>query len=226
MSKEGKWIFLILFFIFCFPILFQILPLSLFIIAIIIFLFAAKEWLMPTKSFPNKTGKYRIITDENLTTLGLESKEELIQELFPVLNKYLLTYSKGDIEALKECCADLVFTTSKHQLEKHKNKQRINDIKYIDSTIYDVKMTKENIKIYAAIKIEYNEIEETSTSKKNTLFEGTFKGQNFIENIENCPNCGAPLKEKTSKKCDYCNQKLNDKNWKLVELKKQKEEVK
>lgn len=60
-------------------------------------------------------------------------------------------------------------------------------------------MASENIKIYVAIKIEYDEIEKTSTNKKNTLFECTFKKQNFTSNLENCPNCGALLKEKTSK---------------------------
>ncbi|MGN1371103.1 MAG: hypothetical protein ACI4XM_02325 [Candidatus Coprovivens sp.] len=170
--------------------------------------------------------KYRILSDKSISDLGIENKEETIEELQDLLSKFLIEYTKVNIEELKKYSVELAFHNAKYHLENNEKPNSISNIKYLDSKIFEIQSTHDLIKIYILLKAEYNVINNKEKSKQTSTFECVFKADNKKEYFDNCPNCGAPLKKISNHECEFCKQKIYHKNWKLAELKEIKEDYK
>lgn len=192
----------------------EISIIALLVISIIV-TFSQKHYVWENGKDKNT---YRILNDRTLKTLGIENKQETIEELQDLFINFFNTSIQGNIKELKKYSSDISFNKTKDYIENINQKVSLSNLEFIDSKIFEAQITHDITKIYILFKINYELIIDKNKSIKNTIFECVFKCDNTKELLDNCPNCGAPLKKISNHQCDFCNQKIYNKNWKLIEI--------
>ena len=194
------------------------------IILIIIFLFIVLPTIIITRKGNNNKSNY---VDSSYTDIP----EDKLKEILPNLTlKYLkdVTYERFvaiqnawmnfDYDKLRELCTDELYNSYISQLDtlKLKNGQNImSDFKLQQINIINIKEEDGKVAITVYMRVRFKDyvinqktkevIRGNSSSYIVNNYVMTFvRGKDAINKDISCPNCGAPISNTASSKCEYC----------------------
>ena len=123
-----------------------------------------------------------------------------------------------DYDKLRTLCTDELYNSYIAQLDVLKiknNKNIMSDFINQGIKITEIKEENDNISITAIMKVSFYDYVVDSNekvvrgSKKNKItnnYRMTFiKAKDSSTQTDHCPNCGAPISDNASQKCEYCN---------------------
>ncbi len=188
----------------------------LFTLAIIVVPKIKKE-LNYVHTIDSKLAKYDELTDEELSSNGIEDRKLLEQLLFKKLVAIQTARSEYDYDTLKFMCTEKLYNLYLSELEvlqKADLGYHFKNYKMLESQIYSIKSEEKKVTVKMAIKascISYRLADDgeivdgSKTDNTIIVHELLFEKPSVEEDIEiNCPNCGAPTKRSTKGKCSYC----------------------
>lgn len=160
--------------------------------------------------------------------------EEFKNTTYDIYKKVQVAWMNFDTDNLRNLVTDEMYNMYVSQLEtlKIKNQQNImSDFELCDFEIIGMENDKTNIAITVAMLIschdyiidEYTAETLRGRKDKEVLYHYnmTFIRSINSNSINYCPNCGAPVSDKASRKCSYCDSIIVSDNHDLVLAKKQ-----
>lgn len=184
------------------------------------------------KNIYYQQNKYDDIVDDKLIEYGIVDKEQLKQELYKKYKEIQLAWMNIEYDKLRNLLSDSLYNMYKSQLKtlELKNQKNImSDFEYIDSKIIGLEKINNNIelKLYLNVKmydyivnIKNNLVLKGSKRKKIDIsYEITFE-KTCLNKPKICPNCGAPITNNASNKCEYCDSVIVSDNHDWVMSKK------
>ena len=165
------------------------------------------------------------------TKLFNDVSEDLVKQMLPeytlkslkkeLFNKFVeiqIAWMEFDYDKLRTLCTDELYNSYIAQLEVLKAKDGKNIMEYFDNVaarVYEIKKEKNviTVEVFMAISF-YDYVINTKTNKITrgnnrekitNNYKMTFVISNKKQEINNCPSCGAPIKDGSSTVCEYCN---------------------
>ena len=194
---------------------------------------------------PNKKKNKQLNIVKNYSQLSKEKANAIISNFdieefnfkaYQIFYDVQMAWMEFDYNRLKELLTDELYNSYVMQLDALKIKNQKNVMKgfeLIESKIFELK--EENklyiAKVYLDVKF-YDYIENINTNKVlrgtpnkkiNNVYILTFtKTKENSNNINKCPQCGAPVEGNVTGICEYCKSKLINENYDWVMSKKEK----
>lgn len=180
----------------------------------------------------NKVVPYDIIKISSI--IPSFNLEEFKNTTYDIYKKVQVAWMNFDIDILRNLVTDEMYNMYVSQLETLKVKKQQNimsDFELCDFEVIGMETDKTNISITVAMLISCHDyiIDQYTTKtlrgKKDKKVVYHYN-MTFVKSINNnsvnyCPNCGAPVSDKASKKCSYCDSIIVSDNHDLVLSKKQ-----
>lgn len=176
-----------------------------------------KKEMTYVASIDSMLSKYNELTDEELTSFGIEDRSALEKQLFNVLSKVQTARSDYDYDTLKKLCTEHLYNlyiSELETLEKSNFGYHFEDYHFIQAQIYEIKSDSKKITLKVALKarcIDYRLSEDKELVDGSNIYptiiihELEFIKKIAVDELEkNCPNCGAPTKRNVKNKCSYC----------------------
>jgi len=160
-------------------------------------------------------------------------KEKFLREAYNIYVGVQLAWSEFDYEKLRTLTTDELYNMYKMQLETLKIKNEKNVMRDFHKKHIEVKNIRETNGVLTVTVIlsvtQRDYIVSTINNKvtrgdKNRICDVTYS-LTFVSNVNkevlnDCPNCGAPISNTASQKCEYCNSELvgnyNNDTWVLA----------
>ena len=178
-----------------------------------------------------QVNKYGPISNEEIKQLLGENFniEEFNQKVFDIYYKICIDWSNNDIGPSRGLLSDEMFNMYKTQLvtltAKHE-RNVMEDIKLVGSTIKDVKVNNDSIEINSILKVTCRDYmindnnNEVIRGNKNQVrmytYSITLRADKLDEKIDKCPSCGSELDDKVSMICPYCHNLIVKKSSEFV----------
>ena len=156
------------------------------------------------------------------------TEQKLLDDFYEIFVMIQKAWMNFEYEVLEEYCSNELYkeyVTDLEELKKEHCKNIMNKFELKNSTIRNIEKIKNRIVIDAYLEVSFYDYvinEET----KNVVF-GNKKEKvdnNYdlefiidLDDVEKCPNCGAPV---TGRKCEFCKTVMEKKNTSLVLNKK------
>ncbi len=186
--------------------------------------------------YSKSSTKFNDISNETLQkllpTYTVEAlKMEALQKFIDIQN----AWTNFDYEKLRQLCSDELYNSYISELDvlKLKGNQNImSDFSHNDIKLINIKEEQELITLYFYLDISFYDyvvdkdkkvVRGTDVHKINNRYYLRFtRSKNAVDKIKNCPNCGAPIKNMASQKCEYCGSTIVKSTTNLVLSKKNK----
>ncbi len=147
---------------------------------------------------------------------------KLKTHLFEIYEKIQIAWMNFDYDTIRKNTTDELFNMYKAQLDTLKLKKQKNimeDITFKEAKIYDIKKDQAviTVKVYLVVSFYDYVIKEATNevvrgdkkTKMQVKYELTFVKSALNNNqVEKCPNCGAPVDINASATCPYCDSTL------------------
>lgn len=159
---------------------------------------------------------YDELNDDILSKYDILDKENLKQILFEKFMDIQYAWMNFDEHSLRLLLTDELYNMYSNQLATLKTKGQkniMNNFKYIDSKIFDIRQDNDIVTLKLFLHISMNDyIVDNSNNvvrgNKNIpidiSYEITFI-KSLQKNIDACPNCGAKIIDENNPRCPYCN---------------------
>ncbi len=179
--------------------------------------FRGNKNVITNKNYNRVTNYNKLTSDDILNQIPSLNIEDFYQESFNIYKEIQLAWMDNDIERVRSIISDEMFNTYKMQLETLKAKNQKNmmeDITLVDVYITNIRKqdNKEIIDVIMKVKCK-DYLIDINTNKvirgqKNKVWNYEYK-LSYIRSVgfnevNYCPNCGAPINDGQSSKCDYC----------------------
>ena len=187
-----------------------------------------------------KKSKGKIDTHINIMTQDRVDKidpsiniEKTLKEVFDLFTKVQDAWSEFKYDELRKYLSDELFNNYKMQLETlelEDGKNVMGDYKYISGGIISIDKKKDLEELRVKLHVEMKDyVINTKTNKvthgeKNGIMDNTYiitLERSLNNEITNCPDCGAEIKDQASQKCEYCDAILVKGPGKFVMVKKE-----
>ena len=150
-----------------------------------------------------------------LPNLTLKYLKDVTYERFIAIQNAWMNF---EYDKLRELCTDELYNSYKSQLEtlKLKNGQNImSDFNLQQVNVIDIKEEDGKVAITVYMRVRFKDyvinqktkevIRGNSSSYMTNNYIMTFvRGKDAIDKDISCPNCGAPISDTASSKCEYC----------------------
>lgn len=154
--------------------------------------------------------------NEKLKELGMEDMDSLKQEFYQKYVDIQNAWMNIDYEKLSPLLTNSLYNMYKSQLKilEMKNQRNImSDFEYIDCKLLKLsqinnKLQMEiylNVKMYDYVVDQNNNVIKGNKNKKINIGYRIRFEKNIDNNLAVCPNCGAPITNYASNKCEHCN---------------------
>lgn len=159
---------------------------------------------------------YNDLNEDILSKYDILDKENLKQILFEKFMDIQYAWMNFDEHSLRLLVTDELYNMYSNQLATLRTKGQkniMNNFKYIDSKIFDIRQDNDAITLKLFLHISMNDyIVDNSNNvvrgNKNIPIDISYE-ITFIKylqkNIDACPNCGAKIIDENNPKCPYCN---------------------
>ena len=184
---------------------------------------------------PTNTNIYPSLSEEEIRKILPEfDKQEFLDKAYSIFIEVQNAWSNFDYETLRKYLSDELFNTYKSQLrvlnaKKQKNLMH-NFVKYnIDITKIDNIDNKTTLTVELIVQFyDYvvdnkdNVVRGNRNRKLTNHYELTFICSKAKKNKSNkCPNCGAPISNKSSNLCPYCKSTIVSEHYDWILSKKE-----
>ena len=160
-------------------------------------------------------------------------KEKFLREAYNIYVGVQLAWSEFDYEKLRSLTTDELYNMYKMQLETLKIKNEKNVMRDFNKKFIDViNINKVNGVFTVTVRLYVMQRDYVVNILTNELIRGdknricdvkynlTFVSNVSKEVLNDCPNCGAPINNTASQRCEYCNSELvgnyNNDTWVLA----------
>ncbi len=184
---------------------------------------------------PTNTNIYPSLSEEEIRkTLPEFNKQEFLDKAYSIFIEIQNAWSNFDYETLRKYLSDELFNTYKSQLRVLNAKKQKNlmhnffkyniDITKIDKIDNKTTLTVELIVAFYDYVVDDkdNVVRGNRTRKLTNHYELTFICSKNKKNKSNkCPNCGAPISNKSSNVCPYCKSTIVSEHYDWILSKKE-----
>lgn len=188
------------------------------------------------KTVQHYSNKYDKLTiEEANTVIPNFDIEEFNFTAYQIFYDVQMAWMNFDYDKLKELLTDELYNNYVMQLDALKLKNHKNTMKgfeLIESYIFSLKEENDRYIAEVCLNVRFIDYVEniktgmilrgTPNRKLNNVYKLTFiRTKEETNNINQCPQCGAPVEGNSTGVCEYCNSKLINDNYNWVMSKKE-----
>ena len=156
------------------------------------------------------------------------TEQKLLDEFYEIFVMIQKAWMNFDYEVLEEYCSNELYkeyVTDLEELKKEKCQNIMSKFELKNSAIRNIEKKKNRVIIDAYLEVSFYDYvinEETNSvvfGNKKEKVDNNYDLEYIIDldDVEKCPNCGAPV---TGRKCEFCHSVMEKKNTSLVLNKK------
>lgn len=170
--------------------------------------------------------------DEAFRNYSNFNKDKFLSEAFEIYKGVQIAWSNFDYDTLRKLTTDEMYNMYKMQLDTLSIKNEKNIMKDFNKSfigITDISEVNGVLTVKVRLNVSQKDYVVNSTTNQvtrgnanmsfNVAYDLTFVNNVNKEVLKNCPNCGAPISNIGSQKCEYCNADLvgnSTDNWVLA----------
>ncbi len=173
-------------------------------------------------SSPTLSNMPNVVGDDEFAKYPGFNKEEFLSKAFEIYKGVQTAWSDFDYDTLRKLTTDEMYNMYKMQLETLSVKNQKNIMKDFNKSFIGItNIGMVNGILTVTVRLNVSQKDYVVNSMTNEVMRGNENAicsvsydLTFVNNKEtgkvltNCPNCGAPIANSSSQKCEYCNADL------------------